>query len=65
MLRWSPAHDGSPIWHGHHGPYFVAQVVRYDVPAGWVGFIRGQRVTGEAVATAVEAERLVERAWPT
>jgi hypothetical protein len=67
-LTWRPAHPWSPHLHGilptEDGPLLVAQVTRYDSPAGgehWVGCVRLHAVTGR-MATSDEACAAVE-AW--
>ena len=54
-LSWDPAHDGSPHMLGYDGQRLVAQVAFYDVVAGrgpgWVGYVRGNRVTGRCLSS--------------
>jgi hypothetical protein len=61
--RWDGAHDGSPHLLGFVGDRLAGQVARYDVVdgagPGWVGFVRGERVT-DRCGTDEEARRLVE-----
>jgi hypothetical protein len=68
-LRWHQAHDGSPAFTAmDNGQYLVGQVARYDSVdgngPGWLGFVRGHRVTERACATAEHAQRAVEGAAP-
>lgn len=64
-LTWHDAHDGSPAQTGYRGDRLVAQVAFYDVVAGrgpgWVGYVRGERVTGRCRTDAI-ARAAVERA---
>lgn len=48
---------------GYDGEYLVGQVVEYDAPPGWSGFIKGNRVTGGPWPTREEAQAAVEQAW--
>jgi hypothetical protein len=67
-LRWDRSHEGTtPALLGYDGQYLVAQVARYDMVAGqgpgWVGYVRGIRVTGRCT-TADVAQRAVEARRP-
>jgi len=61
MLRWdSNTSVGPSAFYGFDTENRLrGQVVRYDNPAGWVGFVSGVRVAG-VWDTAVEAQRAVE-----
>lgn len=63
-LAWRLAHPASVHLVGFDGDFLIAQVNHYDAPDGphWIGNIRNRAVTGR-VATAEEAQRLVEEAW--
>lgn len=63
-LRWEQAHDGSPHAYAYEGDRLYGQIAHYDVvaggAAGWVGFIRGGRVTGRCANPDI-ARAAVER----
>lgn len=64
-IKWREAHDGSPAAYGYTlDDRLVAQVAYYDTvaagPAGWVGYARGERVTGRCTSMAF-AQQLVEQ----
>lgn len=63
-ITWDSSHEGTtPALLGFEGQCLVAQVARYDVVAGrgpgWVGYVRGERVTGRCISVEV-AQRAVE-----
>lgn len=64
VLDWHDAHDGSPAQTGYLDGRLVAQVAYYDVVGGagpgWVGYLRGERVTGRCIGAPV-ARASVER----
>jgi hypothetical protein len=55
-MEWLDAHDGSPAQTGYVDGRLVAQVAYYDIVAGrgpgWVGYVRGERVTGRCTDSA-------------
>jgi len=61
QLDWTEVCD--PALAGFEGRFYVGQVVRYDVPAGWRGFIHGRPIGGGPWTDHIEACQAVERAW--
>ncbi|HEX2577335.1 MAG TPA: hypothetical protein VHK88_13355 [Aquihabitans sp.] len=59
-LEWTTANLSDVSLAGFDGPMYVAQVVRYDVPRGWVGYIHGHRVPGGPWKRSTQACRAVE-----
>jgi hypothetical protein len=68
VLTWTPAHDGNEgtVWAYDAQHRLVGQVAFYDVVAGrgpgWVGYVRGHRVTGRCVTAQLAQELVAERA---
>ncbi len=62
-LEWTEANLCDPALAGFERRFYVGQVVRYDVAAGWRGFIHGRPIDGGPWADHLEACQAVERAW--
>ncbi len=68
-FRWDDAHDGSPHQLAYRRQHLVGQVAYYDVVngggPGWVGFLRGVRVTGRCLAPEVARRAVEDRSGST
>lgn len=62
-LTWTRHGSDTNCLHGYQGRLLVAQVVRYDSPAGWQGFITGNRVPGVRSHPTAEAAQQHVEAW--
>lgn len=66
-LAWEPAHEGNEgtLWGFDERRRLIAQIAFYDVVGGrgpgWVGYVRGERVSGRCQGPEV-ARAAVERA---
>lgn len=63
VLRWTTANPSDPSLSGFDGDYLVGQVVHYDEPDAWSGFIHGNRVPGGPWSSAERACAAVDAAW--
>lgn len=62
-LQWTDANLCDPSLAGYEGAFYAGQVVRYDVPAGWQGFVHGRPIGGGPWISSTEACIAVEGAW--